>query len=397
MDVMTAGIADNLFSASVNQSASMDTLSNQALSSGIDKYMAKDYAGAAKDFSRAFGLSPYSGNAYDATKYTSMAYQAMGETEKSIKAYERAIQVNPMDDRLQLDMGNILFGQQRYGEAIEAYEEAVRLYDDGTNRFSLAQAYMKTNRYNDAENQFSKIIQMGGDNARNGYYGMGQVYRKQEQYREAIGQFERALSMDSDFFGAYAEIGYTYADAGMMDEAESVKADLESKDSNAAIMLNDYIGKKTQPKIMFAYADSSFKYFMGPKSPVSIMDDYLANAGAEKTYAIKFQFNKEMDRESVESVFNWNISRSKESGPGLRYNNGLSVPSTEISLPQFPVNVYYDQDSMTATLYFPVNQNAEANGTIDPSHIVFAFSGNDADGNAMDVAHDQFMGFSKSF
>jgi tetratricopeptide (TPR) repeat protein len=397
MDVMTAGTADNLFAASLNQTEAMDTLANQALASGIDKYMAKDYKGAAQDFSRAFGLSPYSDFAYDATKYTAMAYQAMGEPQKAIKAYAKAASVNPTDDRLQLEMGNILFAEGRYGEAISKYETAVRLYDDSTNRFSLAQGYMKAGRYQEAENQFSKIIDMGGEAARNGHFGLGQVYREQEKYTDAIDQFERAIAMDDEFFEAYAEIGYALTDAGRAEEAETLRDELESKDETLAFLLDSYIGEKSRPRIMFAYADSTFKYFMSPKSPLAAMDEYLANADAEKTLMLKFQFDKEMDRESVENIFNWEISRSEETGPGSRYNNGLAVPSTEITLPQFPVNVYYDEKNLTATVYFSVRQNAQADGTIDPSHTVFSFSGQDAYGNEMDAEYDQFMGFSKSF
>ena len=180
-------------------------------------------------------------------------------------------------------------------------------------------------------------------------------------------------------------MGYTYADAGMMDKAEAVKNDLERKDPGSALFLNSYIGKMTAPKIMFAYADSTFRYYMAPKSPVSALNDYLANAGAEKTLAITFQFNKEMDRDSVENIFNWNIQRSTQSAPGQRYNNGLGVPDTEIDLPQRPINIYYDEKRLTAILRFTVSQNDSATGTIDPSHMVFAFNGEDADGNAMDA------------
>ena len=52
---------------------------------------------------------------------------------------------------------------------------------------------------------------------------------------------------------------------------------------------------------------------------------------------------------------------------------------------------------MTATVFFSVNQNSTADGTIDPEHIVFSFSGIDADGNEMDEDYDQYMGFCGSF
>ena len=397
MDSYTAILTDNLFSAAGSRWTGLETLATQALSSGIDKYQQKDYKGAAQDFKRAFGLSPYSDFAYEAVKYGAMAYQAQGETEQAIGVYKQAIKVNSTDDRLRLDIGNLYFAEERYGEAIDAYEAAVRLYDDSTNRFSLGQAYLKTGRYADAENQFEKIIQRGGLESRNGYYGMGQTYRAEKKYDDAIAQFERAISKDRDFYNAYAEMGYTFADAGNMDKAREIQSQLEGRDDGSAVALQSYILKTTRPEIVFAYADSSFKYFMKPKSPLSAMDDYLANAGASKTLAIKFQFNKEMDRESVENIFNWTIKRSSESAPGKRYNNGLAIPSSEVNLATYPMDVFYDETTLAATLRFNISQNDSADATIDPSHIVFTFKGNDIDGNAMNPEGDQFMGFTGSF
>jgi len=47
-----------------------------------------------------------------------------------------------------------------------------------------------------------------------------------------------------------------------------------------------------------------------------------------------------------------------------------------------------------ATVYFSVDQNATADATIDPKHIVFKFSGLDAYGKAMDASADEYAGFS---
>jgi len=46
MDILTPASADTLFEAVNNQSAQMETLANQSLSAGIDKYVNKDYKGA---------------------------------------------------------------------------------------------------------------------------------------------------------------------------------------------------------------------------------------------------------------------------------------------------------------------------------------------------------------
>ena len=57
-------------------------------------------------------------------------------------------------------------------------------------------------------------------------------------------------------------------------------------------------------------------------------------------------------------------------------------------------NVYWNAETMTATVSFNIQQNATADGTIDPTHIEFKFSGQDIYGNTMDEDFNQFSGFS---
>ena len=105
------------------------------------------------------------------------------------------------------------------------------------------------------------------------------------------------------------------------------------------------------------------------------------------------QFDKNMDRASVENVANWQISRATGAGPGESYNFGLRIPSTEVGVQGIPEAVAWDEDNLTATVYFKIRQNSKANGTIDPSHIEFRFSGKDIYGLSMDPKADQFTGF----
>ncbi|MBR9979521.1 MAG: tetratricopeptide repeat protein [Desulfatitalea sp.] len=388
--------ADALFMAMGDQSHQLTTLAQQALGTGIDKYRNKDYKGAAQEFKRALGLDPQSEYAIDATKYLAMSHERLGETDKAIKTYVDALKVYRDRDELQIALGNIYYAEERIGEAIEAYEKAVRIYDDPNNRFALGQAYLKSGRHSDAADQFSRVIKMDSKSP-NGYFGLGQAYGAQKQYADAITQFERAIQRNRQFYAAYAEIGYMHVDSGDMRKAEEVKSDLERKDAGLAETLGNYISQKTAPKMMFAYAHSSFPFFMRPKTKVAALNGYLSNANTSHNFSMIFQFSKEMDRESVENVLNWSIARSSGNGAGRDYNFGMRVPDTEVRSPTMPLSIYYDAKEMTATVRFSIRQNADANGTIDPSRLVFAFKGSDSDGNAMNPKFDQYMGFSGTF
>ena len=71
----------------------------------------------------------------------------------------------------------------------------------------------------------------------------------------------------------------------------------------------------------------------------------------------------------------------------------MRLSPTEVTVPPIPESVTYDPTTYRATVYFSVSQNsAIADGTLDPSHLVFKFSGTDAFGNPMDSDGDEFMG-----
>jgi tetratricopeptide (TPR) repeat protein len=317
----------------------------------------------------------------------------LNDVEKAIKTYKRAINLNTTNDDLHIKLGNLLYTQDRYQEAQNEYQKAVELNPTTQSHYSLGQAYLETGRYVDAHTQFSKVHKLDPESP-NGSYGMGLVYSKQESYEDAIRMFKSAIGRKKDFYDAYAEIGYAYADLGQMDEAQKIVDFLDSKSSSLSDILSGYMYKVDPPKFSFVDPRSTFFRTMPRNTLLSTLDDYLANANASKTFTMIFQFDKEMDRESVEDRFNWNIKRSTASGPGEAYNYGFSVPDTETTIPIFPDYVYYDAKTFSATVKFDITQNENADGTIDPSHVEFSFKGKDKYGLTMDSDFDQVTGFS---
>ncbi len=385
----------DLFAVVNQSSAQLETLSNGALQSGIDRYMNEDYKGAVAEFKRAIGLAPNSSYSVDAANYMAQAHLQLGDTQNAVQAYKTGIRLNPYRDDTHIQLANLYFGQGRHDEAIEEYKEAVRLNPNAGNYFSLGQGYLGAGQNGAAETQFRKVINLQPQDPA-GYYGLGQAYSKQERYEDALSQFQMAILKDSKFFNAHAEMGYTYADMGMMDEAQTQVDFLENANPSLAATVSRYMYKVDPPKISYAQAESTFLLTLSGSTSLAALDSYLANADASKTFTMIFQFDKQMDRESVENKLNWQISRSTQSGPGQTYNFGMPVPETEITVYPIPDNVYWDESKMAATVSFTIQQNSTADGTIDPSHIEFKFSGMDMYGNSMDTDFDQFMGFSGS-
>ena len=379
IDSLNSASADAIFSATANNTAQLEGLANSALSNGIDLYMQENYEAAIKEFQRSFGLSPTSEYSVKASEYMSNAHLKLNETEKAIDALKTSIRLNPTRDDIHINLGNIYMYERRYEEARSEYETAVEINPSANNRYFLGQAHLFLENYIEAE----------------GSYGLGLTYSKMGRYEDAIERFEDAIRLNRDFYDAYAEIGYAYADLGQMDKAQEIVEFLESEDASLADTVSRYMYKVDPPKMLFAWASGTFPYTRSIKTSVSSLDDDFAEANVSKNFTIEFQFDKEMDRASVESLINWRISRSIGGGPGQIYNLGMPVASTEVRLESLPVNVLYDTDSWTATVKFRITQNETADGTIDPSHIEFKCSAMDSYGLAMDPDKDQYTGFSR--
>ncbi|MFO7985839.1 MAG: tetratricopeptide repeat protein [Desulfatiglandaceae bacterium] len=397
MDLLAGVNTDNLFITAYQQQQSLENLTNNALRAGMDAYQKEDYETAAKAFKRAVNLAPQSPLAGDASNYLAMSHLKLEDSEKAIEAYQRWMQLKPDQADPHVKLGNLYFSLGRHKDAQDEYAEAVRLDPTAENRYALGQAYLFQDQYTDAEAEFQKVQRLYPlDPA--GYYGLGLAYSKQGRHEKAVELFDEALKLDREFFDAYAEKGYAYADMGDMEAAEKIVEFLKDEKPELSNTLSQYMYKADPPKIEFAAMfDSTFNYQSSRKTPVSNLDSYLENANAEKTFKMVFVFGKEMDRSSVENPLNWMIQRTWMDGAGTSYNYGLPIPDTEVKIPTFPDHVHYEPDSLSATVYFTIKQNASADGTIDPSHIEFKFSGKDKWDLSMDKSADQFTGFSKVF
>lgn len=387
----------DLFTALRKDSSSLEDLSNQFLQIGIEQYFNGDYKEAAKSFEAAINISPQSDYTSQTTQYLSQTYLKLEKPEKAIAAYQKAVSLNPADSDIRSQYGKLLYSEERYDEAVVQYKTAMELDPTNANyRYSYAEALLKVKNYTEAERQFQQVKRMDSRSYA-GDYGLGKTYAQSGDYDRAISHFEAALRLKPDFYDAYAEIGYAYADDGNITKAKEVLEKLEKQDASLAGTLKEHIDQKEPPRISSALSGSSFPFHLVKGLEVSVIDQYLENAGASVSLTMQFKFSKDMDVASIENRLNWTISRASSHNLAETYNYGDVIPETEIMLSPIPDYVLYNVETRTATVGFTVRQNETANGTIDPSHIVFAFNGTDVNGVAIDSRADQYSGFSGSF
>ena len=388
--------ADALFGATNGQEAQsrLTALSQSALANGTTLYQKGNYDAAAKEFRRAISLDPSQDNAVKAYNLMATAYIKENKPDEAIKAYKSSLKVDPTNDATNVSLGNIYFNQGNYTDAVKQYEAAVKSSPTSSaNIYSLAQGYLAAGRYKDAEAQFQKIIRMSPKQY-SGYYGLGQTYSKEGNTQAAIAQFQKVISLKPNFYNVYVDLGSAYADLGQTDKAKQQLRILQQQSPNMASTLSAYITKVTKPKFMAAYSTGGFVTGLGPGTHVSTLDPSLVAPNASKTFNMTFFFSKQMDASSVQNPLNWSITKAAAGSSGGAYNWGMAAPATDIPVSPIPISVQYDASSQMATLSFNISQDAAADGTIDPSHIQFKFSGKDVYGNTMNTSGDQYSGIS---
>jgi len=295
-----------------------------------------------------------------------------------------------------VSLGNIYYGQGDYTSAIKQYEAAVKISPTSSaDIYSLGQGYLAAGRFTDAATQFQKVIKLAPDQY-SGYYGLGQTYSKEGKKLDAVTLFQNVISMKPDFYNAYVDLGSAYADLGQTDQANAQLKILQQQSSTStmASTLSEYITKVTKPKFIAAYSTGGFATGLGPKTPVSLLNPTLTAPNSSQIFNMTFFFNKQMDPNSVQNPLNWSITKAAVGSSGGAYDWGVAAPSTDIPISPIPVRVTYDTSISMATVSFSISQDDAADGTIDPSHIQFTFSGKDADGNTMDTAANKYSGIS---
>lgn len=333
--------------------------------------------------------------AFDSQNTTALTYigninLSLGNQFEAIKAYKELVRQQPDSADARIKLGNAYLQDKQYDESEKSLQAASRL--DPSNalaEFTLAMQYLNTDRLGDAEEKLLKVQRMApGDG--NVYFGLGQLYNKQGKYEDAIKNLNSALVLKPNFPSAVYELGVAFSNLGMQEEAVTQLKTLANEKSPLANDLN-FILDKPRMVSMAVSPQSQFNLSLGAKTQLWSFDASFLTPSTSKVISVNIQFDKAMDLASVTNPGNWSIGKAKGGVAGY-YNNTVPTSANEVAIPRTPLSVTYNAYTGEAMVSFMLNQNATSDATIDPGHLVFKFTGKDADGRAMDTSGDEIDG-----
>jgi tetratricopeptide (TPR) repeat protein len=377
-----------VFSALLSQNSLKSQMSTTMLSSGLTLYQNGKTDKAIAAFKLATAYAPDNVDAYN---YLAKAYLKQGKTTEAINNYKISLSIDRSQSGIHTELGNVYYSEKRYSEAEAAFKTAAR-YDptDNLAPYTLGQLYLQTERYSEAEAQFKKVIKMTPKDG-NVYYALGATYNKMGRFDEAVTQLEKAVTLKKDFALGHFELGTAYLGLENTEKAREQVDILKDLDTSLS---NELESALAAPKISFFNAgNSTFSPLLGAGTPLAFLSADLLFPNASKDFTMQFQFDSEMDAASVMKASNWSITKASGGEAGY-YNNGITLyPQKEAVVSPIPKSVSYDATKQQATVTFSIAQNPYGTAVIDPSHLVFKFSGTDINGKKMDPSADQYDGF----
>lgn len=387
---MFSTAADALFSVNDSAQVQRSQVALYAMNKAATYWSANKTDDAIKEFKKVLAFDPQNTDAYASL---GKIYQGKGNTAEAIKYFKTAVQIDRTSVTAHNNLGNAYLQAKQYTDAEKEFKISARM--DPINPladYTLGILYTQTDRFGEAEAQFNKVAKVSPRDG-NVPYSLGVLYNKMGRPEDAAKQLEKALRLKTDFPAANYELGAAYVKMGETEKAEAQLSILDRKQSSLANDLS-YLLNKPKMVYMDAANNKGFNQLLPARTPLWMLDPTLLNTpDASKKVSVAIQFNNEMDIASIMNLANWEISRANSTEGGY-YNSYMPTPSTEVSIPKRPYSVTYDPETRQASVTFTVTQNATGDATIDPSHLVFKFTGKDAEGRQMDSAGDQIDGYS---
>jgi type IV pilus biogenesis/stability protein PilW len=147
---------------------------------------------AIENYDKALKVRP---DYYEAYYNLGKTYENMSDREKAIEAYQKVLSIEPDYDKAHYNLGNLYYESGRIGEAIASFETAIRVNPKHINAYNnLGVALAAAGRDEEAEAIFKKAIAM--DPRQDISYGnLAIFYFGRQKYDQAVEYYKKAVTL----------------------------------------------------------------------------------------------------------------------------------------------------------------------------------------------------------
>ncbi|HEU5351459.1 MAG TPA: tetratricopeptide repeat protein, partial [Terracidiphilus sp.] len=174
-----------------------------------------------------------------------------GKYQDALAAVQKAVQIDPKSLEAGYNEGLIYDVLGRYDDAAKVYRQMVDLTSHANGAYTaeeknnrgiflarLGGVYHEQNKVDDAIATYQKLIDMGGDQAIEGYQGEVDVYRDAKMFDKALDVTQKAVAADPKNVDLKLLLAGELADQGKVDQGlDMAKAQLTSTPKDRGVWL----------------------------------------------------------------------------------------------------------------------------------------------------------------
>ena len=161
----------------------------------------RDFNRAIADFSDAIPRDP--SGAFLALNDRGNAYEAVGEYDRAIEDYGRAIQLNPGYAAAYYNRADVYYAKLDFDRAVEDYSEAIRLEPDSARAHnSRGVVYRAKGAFDKAIADFDAAIHLNPNDAAV-LASRGNTYAAKGRFESAVADFSSAIELEPDIAWLY--------------------------------------------------------------------------------------------------------------------------------------------------------------------------------------------------
>jgi len=173
---------------------------------GLDYFVRAQYQKARDKFLKVVEKYPQDVQAYTILGHT---FEAMGENEKSIEAFEEALRLGYKDLRIYIKLGTMYMKHNRYQEGVAIFCEALKVNPRCKEAYiNLALYHLERDEFDQALLQFQKALEIDPHDVTTHNY-LAVIYQNQGRYDQAILSCQAALNMDPNNISSLLTLGST--------------------------------------------------------------------------------------------------------------------------------------------------------------------------------------------
>ena len=144
-----------------------------------------------------------------------------GQTDEAVNQFQEAVRLNPDYVDAHVDLGFALLNRGQTDEAIGQFQEALRLDPDYAQAHNnLGIALLNQGHVDEAIGQYREAIRLKGDYA-DAHKNLGIALLGQGQTDQAISEFEEAIRLKADSVDAHIDLGAAFLRQGKTAQAIS--------------------------------------------------------------------------------------------------------------------------------------------------------------------------------